>query len=392
MKIALVLSSPPGYSETFFNSKINGLKNNGVTVTLVTAATNEKYKNTHHIFHPKVYNNKAKQLFFMGMKYLTLLPYFKKVVTYYNLEKKEGTSTKRILEKIYLNATLLQLKVDGLHFGFATQAIDREFVAQAIGAKMGVSFRGFDLNVYPLKHPDCYRLLWQQVHSVHSISKYLLEKGYGLGLSKQTPFTIITPAIEGKRLPEVVPVQLQTPIKIVTIARLNWVKGIGVALSALSILKKQGISFTYHIIGTGTQAEQERYQFQVYELGLQNEVFFEGKLAHEQAIKLLNEATIYLQTSVTEGFCNAVLEAQALGKICVVGAVGGLPENVLDGETGYLVKDPSPEGYALKIAEVLKTPVSQLNLLSKAAQKRVQEEFSVTKQQRQFLEFFSDTP
>lgn len=389
MKIALVLSSPPGYSETFFNSKIEGLKKNGVTVVLVTGAAKEKYPNARHIFHPKVFKNSAKQLFFMGMRYLTLLPYFKNVVAYYNLEKKEGTSAKRIFEKIYLNATLLQLQVDWLHFGFATQAIDREFVAQAIGAKMGVSFRGFDLNVYPLKHPDCYRLLWQQVHKVHSISKYLLDKAYSLGLARETPFKIITPAIASKRLPEVVPVQVQTPIKIVTIARLNWVKGIGVALNALSILKKQGVLFTYHIIGTGTQAEQERYQFQVYELSLQKEVFFEGKLAQEQTIKQLNTANIYLQTSLTEGFCNAVLEAQALGKICVVGAVGGLVENVVDGETGYLVKDPSPEGYALKIAAVIKTPESQLIQISKAAQKRVQEEFTLEQQQRQFLDFFS---
>ena len=34
MKIGIVLSQPPGYSETFFNSKIEGLQKNGFEVTL----------------------------------------------------------------------------------------------------------------------------------------------------------------------------------------------------------------------------------------------------------------------------------------------------------------------------------------------------------------------
>ncbi|TFB13069.1 glycosyltransferase, partial [Microbacterium sp. 3H14] len=103
-------------------------------------------------------------------------------------EKRQKTSVKRSIEKIYINSTLLKLEVDWLHFGFATMAIERELVAKAIGAKMAVSFRGYDINVYPLKHAGCYKKLWQQVDKVHSISEFLIQKAYALGLSTKTNY------------------------------------------------------------------------------------------------------------------------------------------------------------------------------------------------------------
>ena len=54
MRIGIVLSSPPGYSETFFRSKIKGLQEKGHQVLLVTAATKEKFNGCEHRFHPTV--------------------------------------------------------------------------------------------------------------------------------------------------------------------------------------------------------------------------------------------------------------------------------------------------------------------------------------------------
>src|SRR5690606_28909922 len=103
--------------------------------------------------------------------------------------------------KTYLNAHLLKANLDWLHFGFATMALGSETIAKAIGAKMAVSFRGFDINVYPIKHPECYNNLWKHVDKVHSISQYLLNKAISLGLSVETPFVIITPAVQLDALP-----------------------------------------------------------------------------------------------------------------------------------------------------------------------------------------------
>ena len=58
--------------------------------------------------------------------------------------------------------------------------------------------------------------------------------------------------------------------------------------------------------------------------------------------------SIYLQYSIQEGFCNAVLEAQALGLLTIVSDAEGLPENVIHGETGWVVPKRKPKFFAQK--------------------------------------------
>src|SRR5690606_33804472 len=97
------------------------------------------------ILSPKVSKNPLVQFLFMVKEYFLLLPYLPVVVRYIKLERQEGTAWTQLLKKTYLNAHLLKSKLDWLHFGFATMALGSETVAKAIGAKMAVSLRGFDM-------------------------------------------------------------------------------------------------------------------------------------------------------------------------------------------------------------------------------------------------------
>jgi len=178
-------------------------------------------------------------------------------------------------------------------------------------------------------------------------------------------------------------------IKIVTIARLTWIKGLDVAIAAMGILKKKGIKFKYCIIGEGDQNYTERYKFMVYELGLKKEIVFCGKLSHQETIEHIATADIYLQPSLNEGFCNAVLEAQAMGKLTIASNVGGLPENIVNGKTGWLFDDHNPELLVEKIEMVLDLQAEEKLTISQNAQKRVKEVFNIEKQQKEFLDFYN---
>lgn len=387
MKIGIVLSQTPGYSETFFNTKIKGLQHNGVDVVLYCQNKKSDFDLCPVIIAPKVSSNPFLQFWFFTKEFFFLLPHFPVVLQYINLELKDNTAFVQILKKTYLNAHLLKAKLDWLHFGFATQALGSETVAKAIGAKMGVSFRGFDINVYPLKHPDCYKSLWKHIDNVHSISQYLLNKAITLGLSAQTPATIITPAVQLDKLPVTNFINSED-VKIVTIARLTWIKGLDIAIAAMGKLKEKGVKFKYYIIGDGEKNYIERYKYMVYELGLNDNVIFCGKLSHQETLKYLATADVYVQPSLNEGFCNAVLEAQAMGKLTIVSNAGGLPENIVDGKTGWLFENHSPELLAQKIEEVLALNEEDKKTIPQNAKKRVMEEFNIEKQQSKFLNFY----
>jgi colanic acid/amylovoran biosynthesis glycosyltransferase len=84
-----------------------------------------------------------------------------------------------------------------------------------------------------------------------------------------------------------------------------------------------------------------------------------------------------------------VLEAQAMGKLCIVSNAEGLSENVLHEQTGWVVPKYSPNALARTISKVVALNPEEKSTITKNAQKRVQEEFNIEKQQREFLNFYA---
>ena len=389
MKIGIVLAKTPAYSETFFISKIEGLQSSGFEVTLFVQDKQPDFGLCPVKIAPKFYKrNPLKQLLATCGFLFYFLVYFKPFWRYLKLEQRAGLTIKQSLKHTYINAHILAAKVDWLHFGFATLAVKSEQVAKAIGAKMAVSFRGFDLDIYPLKHPGCYKLLWEHVDKIHSISNYLLQKAYTLGLPKNIAYQIITPAVDSSNIKDHLS-ENHKPIRIVTIARLQWIKGLHATLEALALLKAKHVDFKYEIIGDGP--DYEALKFTIHQLGLLEHVELVGKLPHKATIRRLSEAAIYVQYSYSEGFCNAVLEAQAMGLLCVVSDGGALPENVIHGKTGWVVPKGQPQKLAETIEQVISLSEEQKDVIKSYTKNRVQDQFNLNKQVLEFKNFYEAT-
>lgn len=97
-----------------------------------------------------------------------------------------------------------------------------------------------------------------------------------------------------------------------------------------SILKK--IPSRLVLVGDGP--DRPRARLRVEELGLQDRVAFLGEYTPVQ--ELLSCADLFLLPSESESFGLAALEAMACGSPVIASRVGGLPEVIIDGETGYL--------------------------------------------------------
>lgn len=387
MKIGIVLPSVPGYSETFFNSKINGLQAHGFEVVLfVNIFSKNTNLNCKIVAAPKFSKNAILNSFISFSCLLKVcLLHFKSVRKLYNLNKKDNLTFSQRLKNSIINSHILSQKVDWLHFGFGTMAIHRENVAAAIGAKMAVSFRGFDYYVYPTKNANCYEKLYSKKVKYHVLSEGMKSGLIDKGILEKNIIKI-TPALDLNLFTAVEKNQSET-IQIKTIARLHWIKGLDYTLEALAIFKSQGFNFHYTIIGDGI--EKERLLFAVHQLGLSKNVTFTGKLSPQEIRNELATAAIYLQYSIQEGFCNAVLEAQAMGLLCIVSDAEGLQENVLDAKTGFVVPKRNPEMLANKLIEVINLPTAEKEKIISNAVNRVKSTFTIEKQIKQFIDFYN---
>lgn len=364
-----------------------GLQKNGMKVVLYCFSDVDNFDLCPVVVIPKIGRNPLLQFLYSLKTAISLVPYLSVVRRYIALERKEGTKGATLWKRVYLNSHLLKSKPDWLHFGYATMAIGSETVAKAIGAKMAVSFRGFDVAVYPVKNPGCYNLLWKYVDKIHIISDDLLVLAKKHGMPDTIAVEKITPAIDVNLFQSALPDFgiIHKPV-FMTTGRLHWKKGLVQTIEALTILKNKGIDFTYKIIGEGQ--DYERIAFAAYQLGIKDRVQFLGKLPQEEVKQHLEGADVYIQYSIQEGFCNAVLEAQAMGKLCVVSDAEGLTENVLHGQTGWVVPKYSPELLAERIEKVLRMTAEDKKTISQNAVQRVKKEFNIEKQEREFMEFY----
>jgi colanic acid/amylovoran biosynthesis glycosyltransferase len=308
---------------------------------------------------------------------------------YYKEQKIRNKDLMSFLRHLYLNIHILNKKTDWLHFGFATLAVDREHIARVTGAKMAVSIRGFDIAIYALKYPGVFNDTWKNVDKIHVISDALKMKMFSSGFKGDKQVVKITPAIDVDKFitnRKDYKIESGNIINILSVGRLYWKKGFEYGLEALSILKKKGYIFNYTIIGGGE--EFERLKYAAYQLELLDQVFFTGVLKHEKVLEYLQKSDIYLQPSIQEGFCNAVLEAQAAGCLCVVSDAEGLSENVLHNETGWVVPRRNRNRLAEQIEYVINLPVEKKRYIINKAQQRVKVEFNIEKQVKEFIEFY----
>lgn len=387
MKIGIVLPSVPGYSETFFTSKIKGLQANGFEVLLfVNNFSTKTALNCTIIAAPKFSKNKLKNSF-LSFYYLlkTFIFSYKSTRKLYKLNRKDNLTILQSIKNILINCHILTQKLDWLHFGFGTTALERENVAAAIGAKMAVSFRGFDHYVYPVKNKECYNFLFTKDVKYHVLSTAMQNDLMKHSIPREK-IVKITPAIDTDLF--LSKLTSSNAHNFVTVARLHWIKGLEYTLEALRIVKEKGMDFTYTIVGDGI--EKERLEFTVHQLGLKENVFFLGKLNSQQVKEELEKATYYLQYSIQEGFCNAVLEAQAMGLVCVVSDAEGLAENVLDGVTGFVVAKRNPALLAAQLLEVMHLSKAAKESLTRSAVARIKSNFTIAAQINQFIDFYEN--
>jgi len=167
------------------------------------------------------------------------------------------------------------------------------------------------------------------------------------------------------------------------VANLRPVKDHALFLRAAKIVASEFDDVVFLLAGRG-----ELYQ-QICdlasELGIRDRVFFtqgEGKV-----MDCLARMSIGCLTSISEGFSNAIMEYMAAGLPAVAIDVGGNRDAIVEGETGYLVQERSPEAFAKPLIELLRNEELRARMGEKGYQRCV-EKFEVGKTIGQLEQFY----
>jgi L-malate glycosyltransferase len=126
------------------------------------------------------------------------------------------------------------------------------------------------------------------------------------------------------------------------------------------------------LVGEGPELEGARRR--IHQAGLDADVEYSGE--QQDIVELLSRSDLFLLPSATESFGLAALEALACGVPVVASRVGGLPEVIDDGVTGFLRPPDDLDGMAEVSLRLLKDPVLH-DTMSRAARQVAIERFSV---------------
>ena len=146
--------------------------------------------------------------------------------------------------------------------------------------------------------------------------------------------------------------------RIYSIGRLIEKKGFDDLIRASALLRDRGVAHTVHIVGGGPMEDELRAL--ITELGLADSVHLEGEWDQDRIIDALaKEAHVFALACVTEkdgGMDNlptVLMEAMAVGLPCVSTRLAGVPEMVLEGETGLLSNEREPAMFAANLERLL---------------------------------------
>ena len=295
----------------------------------------------------------------------------------------------RLYQAVYIGLRLQRMGITHIHAHFAGMAARTAFWIQKF---FGISFsftahandifapRDFEIGLNKLvdaaravvTETDYAKKFLQERFPDRADKIYRIYNGLNLAEFRRADFSSASPTI-------------------IAVGRLIDKKGFADLIQACRLLVERGKSFRCQIFGEGPLEEKLRRQIE--ELKLQNCVELPGPKPQHEIKRYLAAGTVFVLPSVIDlegGMDNlptVVMEAMATGLPVVSTAIGGIPEMVIDNETGFLVSAGDADGLADAIEKVI-VDLSLAKKLGQAGHGRAETLFSIQKNVCSLLALF----
>lgn len=289
--------------------------------------------------------------------------------------------------RLFTTAPFLVGPAAAVHFGWLSDAIEATELIDVLDVPTVVSCHGSDLRLGARSDPSfasAIREVFARIDLVHCVSHELAGHAVELG-ADPAKVHIGAWGVDLTRFSPAVLPPLIEPVRIISVARHDAVKGHEYALEAVAAVVESGVDASYVIVGSGTAADHERVVGLVRRFGLEGRVELTGWISPDDVAARLRHAHLYLLASTSEGLNNSTLEAMATGLPVVVTDVGGMSEAVTDGIEGFVVPAREPRALADAILEIVGDR-SAASAMGERGRERVLADFDAGDQARRLLD------
>jgi colanic acid/amylovoran biosynthesis glycosyltransferase len=281
---------------------------------------------------------------------------------------------------------------DVIHAHYGPIGRSFRFARELWQAPLVVTFHGFDFSSWPREQGEgVYERLFDVVDMVTVNSEYTRSRLELLGCP---PHKIET--LHVGIYPDDFPFHERVkkpgqPIRILTVARLTEKKGLEYGIRAVAEARQQFTELRYDIIGEGPNRSD--LESLISQLGMQDAIVLHGARDSTYIRRWMSDAHLFMLPSVTaadgdqEGTPVALMEAQAAGLPVLSTHHSGISEVVLDGKTGFLVKERDVDGLTEQLVHLLEHSDSWPEL-GRAGRRRVEDQFSLIKLNRQLVDLY----
>ena len=357
MNVVHVFSAFPGRNQPYNRLFLQRLQRENIQTAVVSSVTPSSSDLALNIAVPVVYRHPApgtKNHLINRVDQIRRLRLLREFHDYFE-GLRQGKGLLAALRVFADTACYLQLRPDVVHVHHL-QAINKDvfYLLSFYSIPWLVSLRGFDIAVRPLRDKRWLaglQVVFEQATVIHAVSNDVKKRALELG-APESKVKVIRRSLEvdqvGRQQAAFAP-----PFQLISIGRLTWQKGHIYAVEAVAKLWKIGIPVNYLIAGDGPLADAISYR--AWQLGIEDKIQLSGFVANEKLEEIMAQAHLIVHPSLTEAMPNALIHAQAFGLPAVATNVGGIPEVVRDGQTGYLVPPADADALAKGIQRLLES-------------------------------------
>ena len=298
-------------------------------------------------------------------------------------ERKYGPGVKaeqRARNALYFADFFARNQVDHVHVHFANRAAHTAlFLKEISGIPFSVTAHGQDF-MKDLGSDDLLREICAAAEFVAAETDYSRELICQRCPDSAAKIHRVYNGIDLEHFPT--PAQGTTnPVpRIISVGRLVPFKGFEYLVDTCAELARRGFDFVCHIVGDGPL--RDRLGAKIDMLNLSSRINLLGSLSQRAVLEKIQAADIFALASVIDAqgasdvFPTVILEAMASARPVVSTRLAGIPELVVDGETGVLVSPGDTAALTCALEQLLRDPELRLRF-GRAGRARIEQHFRI---------------